>query len=728
MSTVSVINFTDPEQGSFNLNAFTSDGLNFPTSTTLNSSAVAANSTLLFYGKGHPNYGERVNEDLLHLLENFSGASAPKNPISGQQWFTRLIYIVTSIGYWRWIESTNTWVSFIPDITPIAPIIVNEGFWVDDSGSPNVLHLGIDDGAHPLSPTWLVRELEDLTAEAITDPNAAAYLPQRTIRVFDGTSWKNSGSVYTSEIPPQNPTDGDQWFDVNLLQLKLWHSGIWRESGGQYVNITGDTMTGVLQFGTPTGSMFMWEGGGDDTVAPDIRMTGNGLLTTQDHTYIHIDDQNTGTGIFEIAKGTQSRGGETSLFQVLNDGQIRSAIPNYETLVLIDPQNLTNREYVDAANIVQDVAVAADLAVINAQLAANVVQINTNTNDLLNTVARSGDTLTGFLLLHADPTIGAHAATKQYVDNQIGGGGGTDGVLTSGVFTPASRDLQLDTSAPSSINISLIHDHPALEVDVEAPSGHVFRDILGSGPDYNMQDVSDQILQILYERLQYLEAPSDREIFNIIGATTNIQLSDMEYQVGRNQLDVFVNGLKSYVSERAYQGIFTNSAFVLTPSSQTGITPDLTVYELDITVDGGVLQTVSATGTVLQTVQQIINEINIQATGIVANWNVITNSIRVYSNLQGNGSSIAITDGTTNGLLAALAAVTPGVELPVFVLGDINPPAAGPVSTVTQNLGYVETDGAFAPEIVGQNSSTIQFTAALTIGDIVEVISRTIKF
>jgi hypothetical protein len=36
-------------------------------------------------------------------------------------------------------------------------------------------------------------------------------------------------------------------------------------------------------------------------------------------------------------------------------------------------------------------------------------------------VLRSGDTMTGFLTLSADPTANLHAATKQYVDNAVGG-------------------------------------------------------------------------------------------------------------------------------------------------------------------------------------------------------------------------------------------------------------------------------------------------------------------
>jgi len=42
---------------------------------------------LKLIGKNYAGYGEIQNENLLHLLENFSGADAPPRPISGQLWF-----------------------------------------------------------------------------------------------------------------------------------------------------------------------------------------------------------------------------------------------------------------------------------------------------------------------------------------------------------------------------------------------------------------------------------------------------------------------------------------------------------------------------------------------------------------------------------------------------------------------------------------------------------------
>lgn len=42
-----------------------------------------------------------------------------------------------------------------------------------------------------------------------------------------------------------------------------------------------------------------------------------------------------------------------------------------------------------------------------------------NTGDLTSYVKKSGDTMTGFLTLNANPTSNLHAATKQYVDEKI---------------------------------------------------------------------------------------------------------------------------------------------------------------------------------------------------------------------------------------------------------------------------------------------------------------------
>lgn len=44
-------------------------------------------TSLNLVGRGYPNYGEKIAENFLHLLENFASAIPPENPIEGQLWY-----------------------------------------------------------------------------------------------------------------------------------------------------------------------------------------------------------------------------------------------------------------------------------------------------------------------------------------------------------------------------------------------------------------------------------------------------------------------------------------------------------------------------------------------------------------------------------------------------------------------------------------------------------------
>jgi hypothetical protein len=44
-------------------------------------------ASLSFVGKGYPNYGQVIDDNFLHLLENFASPLPPKNPIEGQLWY-----------------------------------------------------------------------------------------------------------------------------------------------------------------------------------------------------------------------------------------------------------------------------------------------------------------------------------------------------------------------------------------------------------------------------------------------------------------------------------------------------------------------------------------------------------------------------------------------------------------------------------------------------------------
>ena len=55
-------------------------------------------------GKGFTNYGEIIQENLVHMLENFSRSTAPPRPTSGQLWFnsaTAELSVRTAAGVWK---------------------------------------------------------------------------------------------------------------------------------------------------------------------------------------------------------------------------------------------------------------------------------------------------------------------------------------------------------------------------------------------------------------------------------------------------------------------------------------------------------------------------------------------------------------------------------------------------------------------------------------------------
>jgi hypothetical protein len=63
------------------------DKYNGTTLTVVEDGTIDSTLDIKLIGKNYAGYGEVQNENFLHLLENFSGDSAPPRPTSGQLWF-----------------------------------------------------------------------------------------------------------------------------------------------------------------------------------------------------------------------------------------------------------------------------------------------------------------------------------------------------------------------------------------------------------------------------------------------------------------------------------------------------------------------------------------------------------------------------------------------------------------------------------------------------------------
>ncbi len=84
---------TDPANATIIVQPFTANGPATPASPLLyhndlsGITAVNSSTSLVLSGKGVPEYGELVQNNLIYLTENFAGPKRPRNPLEGQLWY-----------------------------------------------------------------------------------------------------------------------------------------------------------------------------------------------------------------------------------------------------------------------------------------------------------------------------------------------------------------------------------------------------------------------------------------------------------------------------------------------------------------------------------------------------------------------------------------------------------------------------------------------------------------
>lgn len=114
-------------------------------------------------------------------------------------------------------------------------------------------------------------------------------------------------------------------------------------------------------------------------------------------------------------------------------------------------------------------------------LPANYLNWNTPTNTNWTTIDTwsatvlplSGGTMTGNLILNADPTSNLQAATKHYVDSQLGGGSFTLGstLITLGSTTTAVTGLTIDAVSPATMSYLDATSSIQTQLNAKAASG-----------------------------------------------------------------------------------------------------------------------------------------------------------------------------------------------------------------------------------------------------------------
>ena len=601
-----IFNFTDPLNGQILVQPFTGNGTVFPTvSTPLDARSVAADTSLLFLGRGSGDYGERLEENILHLLENFSGASIPQNAISGQLWFSRRDYWSDGTDFYFWDTNLLSW-TVITNIVVSAttPVGSSDGdYWTDSLSAPTFLKqlTLLNDPSRPTSAAlslWIDKDF----VQSITTPTA----PEKILKVFDGTNFIPANLPMVSSETPVDPVVGMLWFDTNTNQLKIYNGAIF------------ESTSFPLEHGVASTS---------------FNMNGNGILglpavpaATGAASKEYVDTLVTGgigaidtdlVGNASTVPGVTATDALDAL--LLKDGSIpmSGALDMGTNFIInvvnpINPQDAATKDYVDSVS-----GGGADGVVTAGSVAS-----------------------TGVLTLTR--SIGAPLSIIDFnlVDITITPAGGiASTTVQTAIFELDTKKAPLD-SPQFTTQASL---------DVGAPL------LLGNITPIKASEATSK---------QYVDSRNYPIVQNLDTAGGSTFSTVPPYTVGFNHLWVFQNGLKLLATVTGFQNLDVGGV-ITDLSVPTGLSL-ATSYDFRINVDGGGDVVINVNGTNAQTYNDLITDLNANVTfNIIAFASVANGNLRFTSlGSVGTGSSVLLSPGLSNDMFVALTPIPGTPEVP----------------------------------------------------------------
>ena len=119
----------------------------------------STHASIRFPGRGYSPYGETVNENMLWIMQNFSGPTEPNNPVKGQTWFNTSMNMLKLYDGTEWLFVGNVVSS---STAPDVSTVTDGTFWFDNvnmqmyvcTGTEWLLigPLGSINGSDPVNP------------------------------------------------------------------------------------------------------------------------------------------------------------------------------------------------------------------------------------------------------------------------------------------------------------------------------------------------------------------------------------------------------------------------------------------------------------------------------------------------------------------------------------------------------------------------------------------------
>lgn len=296
--------------------------------TSVEDGTIDQSTTLKLVGKNYAGYGEIQNENFVHLLESFSSANSPANPLSGQIWFD------SSGKKLKFYDGTKFRTTGGAEVSSTQPVGLTTGdFWWDTAN--NQLYAQNSDGGFVLiGPDSIGDTVSAMVTAQVRDTNQT----NRTIIkgvVEDGVQFIVSNSEFTiDQTDPSNVITG---FDTIRQGLTLRNT----TSG-----TNGVTASAHRFYGTATNADRLngiaaseYAIAGNANFTSTVRFADAGLTVgAANDLAIYIDPANTGDeGVIENTVGKKIRfkvksvgGVTTEPLHIAAEGIIPTATNTYD--------------------------------------------------------------------------------------------------------------------------------------------------------------------------------------------------------------------------------------------------------------------------------------------------------------------------------------------------------------------------------------------------------------